>query len=63
MPGPFPDIAVESGAIGPVLAGMSGSSSFPVETGSYVVLCLGDTDDPDVAAGYLARPAGLTVTG
>ena len=61
--GPFPDVVKESGQVGRIEPGDSGSSSFPVETGTYVVLCLVDTDDPNIAAGYLARPAGLTVTG
>ena len=56
------DIAEPSGAVGRALPGETGSSTFPVESGTYVVLCLVDTDDPDVAASYLAQPAGVTVS-
>jgi hypothetical protein len=57
------DIAEPAGAVSRVQPGGSGSSSFPVETGDYVLLCLVDTDDPDFAASYLAQPVGVTVTG
>jgi hypothetical protein len=57
------DIAEPSGAVGRVQPGDSGSSTFPVETGDYVLLCLVDADDPDNPASYLAQPAGVTVTG
>jgi hypothetical protein len=56
------DIAEPSGAVARALPGQSGSSTFPVESGTYVVLCLVDTGDPDSAASYLAQPAGVMVS-
>jgi hypothetical protein len=56
------DIAEPSGTVGRVPPGETGSSTFPVESGTYVVLCLVDTDDPDFAASYLAQPPGVTVS-
>ncbi len=56
------DIAEPSGTVGRALPGETGSSTFPVESGTYVVLCLVDTDDPDFAASYLAQPPGVTVS-
>jgi hypothetical protein len=56
------DIAEPSGAVRRTLPGQTGSSTFPVESGTYVVLCLVDTDDPDDPASYLAQPAGVTVS-
>lgn len=56
------DFAEPAGAVGRVQPGGSGSSTFPVETGDYVLLCLVDTDDSDEAASYLAQPVGVSVT-
>lgn len=67
QPEPFldelPELAEPAGQIGRVLPNGEDSVTFPVESGKYVLLCLVDTDDPDVAASYLAHPAGLVVTG
>ena len=56
-------VAEPAGAVGRVEAGASGSSTFPVETGDYVLLCLVDTDQRNIAASYLARPMGIRVAG
>ena len=59
---PEPYYAEPSGAVARALPGQSGSSTFPVESGTYIVLCLVDTDDPGSAASYVAQPAGVTVS-
>jgi len=60
--GELEDIVEPSGQVGRTLPGQTASSTFPVESGTYVLLCLVDTDDPDFAASYLAQPAGVTVS-
>ena len=57
------DFAEPSGTVGRVQPNDDSSSTFPVDTGKYVLLCLEDTDDGDDAASYLAKPVGVTVTG
>lgn len=57
------DIGEPSGAVTRVVPGQTGSSTFPVQAGDYVLLCLVDSDDPDDPASYLAQPVGVTVSG
>jgi hypothetical protein len=61
--GELPEFGEPSGAIGRVQPNDEASSTFPVESGKYVLLCLVDTDDLDEPASYLAQPVGVTVTG
>ena len=60
--GELEDLAEPSGAVPRVQPNDDGSSTFPVETGKYVLVCLVDTDDLDEPASYLAHPVGVTVT-
>jgi hypothetical protein len=49
--------------LGRTLPGQTDSSTFPDESGTYVVLCLLDTDDPDSAASYLFCSVRLVTFG